>query len=202
MVTRIKKTAGVLFFALMFSASAFAMDIEGNFMVNGGLSIGALLPHFKNADFDNTVHPGGRLQLDYGVKRFLTIGLESGFSTAQVGSTDFAIGALPVLARIAWHPFALEKFDPYLVGKAGYGFGFWTQEGDDYNWKDIDGGFVWGASLGTRFFFTQNVGLFIEAGYECFDIGWEHPGMELEKWEEAASARTFAIMGIAFKFGN
>jgi hypothetical protein len=33
-------------------------------------------------------------------------------------------------------------------------------------------------------------------------LGWEHPGMELEKWEDSASARTFAIIVIALKFGG
>jgi hypothetical protein len=89
-----------------------------------------------------------------------------------------------------------------MVGKAGYGFSLWTEEGDGYNWKNPHGGFAWGVSLGTRFFFTRNVGMFIEAGYECLDIGWDHPGMELKKWEDSASARTFAIIGIALRFGK
>ncbi len=201
MITWKKKTVCVLFFGLLLSVSAFSMDIEGSFMLNGGFNIGALLPHFVDR-IDDTINMGGRLQADYAIKRYLSIGLESGFSTAQVGDTDFSIGTVPILARVAWHPFTLEKFDPYLVGKAGYGIGFWTNEGNDYNWTDICGGFVWGISAGTRFFFTEKVGIFIEAGYECLDLGWDHPGMELEKWEESVSARTFAIIGLAFKLGT
>jgi opacity protein-like surface antigen len=201
MVTTMKKTVCVLVCALLFSAAAFAADIQGSFFVNGGFSAGALQPHFVDK-VDNTFLMGGRLQADYALKRYLSLGLETGYNTAQVGDTDFSIGAIPILARIAWHPFALDNIDPYIVGKAGYGFCLWTEEGDDYNWTDPHGGFVWGASLGTRFFFTQNVGMFIEAGYECLDAGWEHPGMKLEKWEDSASARTFATIGIALKFGK
>jgi hypothetical protein len=196
-----KKTVCVLVYALLFSASAFSMNIQGSFFVNGGFSAGALLPHFVDK-VDNTFLMGGRLQADYGLKCFLSLGLEAGYNAAEVGGTGFSVGAIPVLARIAWHPFALRNFDPYIVGKAGYGFSLWTEEGDSYNWKKPHGGFAWGASLGTRFFFAQNVGMFIEAGYECLDIGWEHPGMELEKWEDSASARTFAIIGVTLKFGK
>jgi hypothetical protein len=196
-----KKTACALACALLFSAAAFATDIQGSFFVNGGFSAGALLPHFVDK-VDNTFLMGVRLQVDYAPMRYFTLGLESGYNTAQVGNTDFSVGAIPILARIAWHPFTLDNIDPYIVGKAGYGFSLFTKEGNDYNWKDPQGGFVWGVNLGSRFFFTKNVGVFVEAGYECFDIGWEHPGMELEKWEDSAGARTFGIIGITLKFGG
>jgi hypothetical protein len=201
MVTTMKKTVCAFACALLFSGAAFAIDIKGGFFLNGGFSAGALQPHFVNK-VENTFLMGGRLQADYAVARFLSLGAEAGYNTAQVGNTDFSVGNVPVFARVAWHPFALNNFDPYLVGKAGYGFSMWTKEGNDHNWTDLQGGFAWGACLGTRFFFTRNVGLFIEAGYECLDIGWEHPGMELEKWEDSASVRTFAVIGIALKFGG
>jgi hypothetical protein len=196
-----KKTVFVLAYALLFSAAAFTMDIQGSFFVNGGFSSGALLPHFTEK-VDNTFLMGGRLQVDYAIKRYLSLGLEAGFTTAQVGNTDFSVRNIPILARIAWHPFALNNIDPYIAGKAGYGLCSWTKEGNDYNWKNPHGGFAWGVSLGTRFFFIKNAGIFIEGGYECLDVGWEHPGMELKKWEDSASARTFGIIGIALKFGG
>jgi hypothetical protein len=196
-----KKTVCVFAYALLFSAAAFATDIQGSFFVNGGFSAGALLPHFVNK-VDNTFLMGGRLQADYALKRYLSLGLEAGYNTAQVGDTDFSVGNIPILARVGWHPVALKNIDPYFVGKAGYGFCLFTDEGNDYDWKNPHAGFVWGAGLGTRFFFTKNIGVFIEAGYECLDIGWDHPGMELEKWEDSASARTFGIIGIALKFGG
>jgi len=195
-----KKTVCTLFCGLLLSVSAFAMDIEGSFMFNGGLNLGVLKPNLENNN--NFLLIGGRLQADYAIRCFLSIGLESGFSTAQIGDSDFSVGVIPIMARIAWHPFALKRLDPYLVGKAGYGIGFWTKEGKDYNWKDPCGGFVWGANLGTRFFFTETIGIYIEAGYECQGMDWEHPGMEVAKWDEAADGRTFAIIGLTLKFGR
>jgi hypothetical protein len=197
-----KKTA-CAFFAVLLSVSAFAMELEGSFMLNAGANLGALQPHFAgDDDLDDSFHIGGRIQADYMVRSFLSIGLESGFSGAKIGDSDYAIGTVPILARIAWHPFSLAKADPYLVLKAGYGFSFFTSEGNDYNWKDACGGFMWGLNLGTRFFITENVGIFVEAGYECLDAAWNHPGMELEKWEESASARTFGTIGITLKSGK
>jgi hypothetical protein len=198
-----KKTASFLVIALLLSTSVFAMELEGTIMLNAGANIGAFQPHFTGSDaIDNTLHFGGRLQADYMLTSYLSIGLESGFSTASIGDSDYVMGTVPILARIAWHPFALESFDPYLVGKAGYGFGFFTGEGNDYNWNDVCGGFMWGINLGTRFFVTENLGIFIEAGYECLDIAWNHPGMKLAKWEESASARTFGIIGLTVKAGK
>lgn len=200
MILTTKKCIGLILLAFILPVSAFAMDLEGSLMLNGGANIGTLLPHFTDdAKMDNSLHIGGRLQADYMITSYLSIGLESGFSTAKIGDTDYTLGTIPVLARIAWHPFSLKKFDPYLALKAGYGFGFWISEGNEYDWKDIHGGFVWGVNLGTRFFFTENIGVFAEAGYECLDISWNHPGMELEKWEESVSARTFALIGVTFK---
>jgi hypothetical protein len=201
MVTMMKKTVCVLAYSLLFSAAVFAGDlVEGSFMVNGGFSAGALNPSMDG--LDNSLLMGGRFQVDYAVKCFLTIGLETGFSNAQIGNSDFSMGMVPIMARIAWHPFSLKNIDPYLVGKAGYGFGFWTAEGNDYNWNDPHGGFVWGVNLGTRFFFTRNIGMFIEAGYECQSFEWDHPGMEIGKWDDSANGRTFGTIGLTLRFGN
>lgn len=197
-----KSRVCVFALALLFSFSAFSMDMKGSLMLNGGVNLGALLPHFIDVDdMNDTFHIGGRLQADYALGQHFSIGLESGFSAADVGNTNYTIGTVPILARIAWHPFSFEKLDPYLVAKVGYGFGFWTNEGNA-DWTDISGGFMWGVNLGTRFFFTEHIGVFVEAGYECLDIGWNHPNMKLEKWEESVSARTFGIVGFTLRFGG
>jgi hypothetical protein len=201
MVTMIKKTVCLLVCSVLFSAAAFAGDlIEGSFTVNGGFSVGTLNPGMN--DVDNTLLVGGRIQVDYAAKCFLAIGLETGFSNAQIGNSDFSMGMVPIMARIAWHPFTLKNIDPYLVGKAGYVFGFWTKDGTDYDWKNPHGGFVWGINLGTRFFFTQNIGIFIEAGYECQSFEWDHPGMETGKWDDSANGRTYGTIGFALRFGR
>jgi hypothetical protein len=199
----IKKQCALVSVFLL-SVSAFCNDAKGDFTVSGGLSVGALLPHFVDVDFGKTANIGGRIQADYAIKRFMSIGLESGFASAKVGDTDFSVGAVPVFARIVWHPLHFNNVNilPYIVGKAGLSFGMFTQKSDEYNWKNIDGGFAWGMSFGTRFFFNENVGLFIEGGYECLDMAWEHPGMALEKWEETVSARTFGVVGVSVKFGK
>jgi hypothetical protein len=201
--TWMKKTACAFSIALLLSVSAFAMDIEGSFMLNAGANLGALMPHFTDEhEMDDTFHIGGRIQADYMINQHFGIGAESGFSGAELDDSDYTIGTVPILARFAWHPFSLAKLDPYLVAKIGYGFGFWINEGNNSDWTDIGGGFMWGINLGARYFFTENVGIFIEDGYECLDIHWDHPGMELEKWEESTSARTFGTIGITVKTGK
>ncbi|MDR0302327.1 MAG: porin family protein [Treponema sp.] len=200
MVTKMKRTACVLACGLLLSVSAFSDDLKGSFILGAGFTAGQLKPNLSG--IENTLLMGGRLHADYAVLQWLSIGIESGFSGAPIGDTDFSAGVVPVLARVAWHPFALQNLDPYLVGKAGYGVGFWTKEGTDYNWTDPYGAFVWGVDVGVRYFFTKVIGAFIEAGYECQHIDWEHPGMEVPKWEGAANGRTYATLGLTVKFGG
>jgi hypothetical protein len=204
MITKIKKTACVLVCGLIFSVSAYSNDFSNNlrdgFILGTGFTLGQLQPNLSG--IGDTLLMGGRLHADYAVLPWLSMGIESGFSAAPIGNTDLSIGVVPILARIAWHPFALQNFDPYIVGKAGYGVGFWMKDGDDYAWKDPCGGFVWAINLGARYFFTQTIGIFIEAGYECQGFDWEHPSMEVPKWEEAANGRSFATLGLTIKFGG
>jgi hypothetical protein len=200
MATKMKRTACVLACGLLLSVSAFSNDLKGNFILDGGFTLGQLKPNLSG--IDNTLLMGGRLHADYFVLQGLSIGIESGFSNAVVGDTDFSVGVVPILARIAWHPFSLQNLDPYIVGKAGYGVSLWTKEGEDYNWSNPKGGFVWSIDLGARYFFTKVIGVFVEAGYECQHFSWDHPGMETPKWEDAANGRTYATVGLTFKFGG
>ena len=200
MLISIRKTVCVLICSLLFSVSAFSMDLRGSFFLGTGFTLGQLQPNFSG--IDNTILMEGRLHADYAILQWLSIGIESGFSTAQIGNTDFSVGVVPIIARISWHPFSLQNLDPYIVGKAGYGFGFWTKNGTDYNWTDPCGGFVWGIDLGMRYFFSQAIGVFIEAGYECQCFGWEHPGMETAKWEDAANGHSYVTLGLTIKLGG
>jgi hypothetical protein len=106
-----KKTVYVFAYALLFSAAAFATDIQGSFFVNGGFSAGAFQPHFINK-MDNTFLMGGRIQADYALKRYLSLGLEAGYNTAQVENTDFSIGAIPILARNRMASFCVKQHRP------------------------------------------------------------------------------------------
>ena len=200
MVTKIKRTICVLVCGLLFSVSAFSSDIKGSFVIGTGFSLGLLQPTLDG--IGDTLLMGGRLHADYAVSQWLSIGLETGYSTAKICDSDFAVGVVPILSRVAWHPFSLQNFDPYIAGKAGYGVGFWAQEGDDYNWTDPCGGFVWAIDLGVRYFFTKTFGIFLEAGWECQSFGWEHPGMKTPKWEDSANGRTYAILGLSIKLGG
>jgi hypothetical protein len=200
MVTKIKKTACVLVCGLLLTVSAFSDDLKGSFILDAGFTLGRLKPNMPG--IDNTLLMGGRLHADYFVLKGLSIGIESGFSNAAIGNTDFSVGVVPIMARIAWHPFSLRNLDPYIVGKAGYGVGFWTEKGDDYDWTDLYGAFVWGIDIGLRYFFTQVIGVFIEAGYECQHFDWEHPGMEVPKWEGAANGRSYVTLGLTIKLGG
>jgi hypothetical protein len=185
---------------VLFAVPAFSSDLKGSVMLDGGFILGQLQPNL--AGIDNSVLMGGRIHADYFPSQKMSIGLETGYSTAQVGNTDFSVGVVPILARLAWHPFTLNKLDVYFVGKAGYGFGFWTQDGSDYAWQDPCAGFVWGADIGVRFFITQSFGIFLEAGYECQGFDWEHPGMTVSKWDEAADGRSYVHVGITIGFGR
>ena len=197
MVTKMKRIVCILACIFLFSVSAYSSDMKGSFIFGTGFNLGVFQSTLDG--IGDTLLMGGRLHADYAISQWLSIGLETGYSTAKINYSDFAVGIVPILARLAWHPFSLQNLDPYIVGKAGYGVGFWVQEGDGYNWTDPCGGFVWGIDVGLRYFFTQFVGIFLEAGYECQSFGWEHPGMETPKWEDSANGRTYATLGLSIK---
>ena len=106
---------------------------------------------------------------DYGVvgnlwdnRSALSVGAQASFSTSEYVN-GFSIG--PTLGL---HYHFVPQLDTYLRLMLGYkGWSYKDGRANDVaNAVNVDrGGFGWNLALGTRYYFTQNFGLFLEVGY-------------------------------------
>ncbi|GHV88340.1 hypothetical protein AGMMS50267_07030 [Spirochaetia bacterium] len=134
---------------------------------------------------------------------------------------DVGLGVLPVLLRIAYHPdFGIANLDIYAAGKIGYGIGFFLggdAEKFQAEFNDASGadggyaaqapsGLAWGVNLGAAYYFTKNIGVFLEGGYQYQSLTFtfnEYSGYRNgSKWENtyAAYGTEYGKIGLAFKF--
>jgi opacity protein-like surface antigen len=232
----VKAAVFLLFFA------GLTAGVSAQITISGGAALSrATLNMGDDATQSDTIGYGGNVYLDYllPISIPLSLGLEVGFdngTTSAVGiegdKYEDKITAIPLLARVAYHFDLMPKLDLYVVGKVGYSFGKW--KGDSYDWlvEDVPGlnkgyeatdpsGFSWGVDLGAAFYFTPNIGLFIEGGFdryaltskasgEYYDDGLpssddpdSSPGFSgwySEEWEIELPFTRFLTLGISLKF--
>ncbi|GHV82796.1 hypothetical protein AGMMS50212_01360 [Spirochaetia bacterium] len=180
----------------------------GNILISGSFGLGAFYPVMLSTK-DSTLL-GGALAVDYALPfAALTVGGEIGFSNAPLKSSagsdpKLSVGLIPILLRVGYHPnLDVRNLDVYILGKVGYGFGFWS--GDDYEKDEATHphGFVYGVDIGARYFFGQRFGVFAEVGYEHYYLDYEYNlGAELGKLKWSAYANKFLTLGITIKLGD
>ena len=94
----------------------------------------------------------------------LAVGGEVGIAFAP-GWIDSSLITVPILARFSWHPnFEVRGLDPYVTLKLGYNIAV-----TEY----FKGGFSYGANVGMRYFFTNNIGVFAELGYDRLALKYD-----------------------------
>jgi hypothetical protein len=189
---------GMLVVVLTFgtAASAFSAGFpspieSGDILINGGFGIGMYGFTFKvdvlgqSVVYENPLLLGGYVSVDYAlpINFPLTVGLEIGFSGASIEGVPHpyidapggGLGFIPILARAAWHPdFGVENLDPFFMFKMGYGFGWLSGDFADRVKPEGPSGFGIGIMIGARYFFTSNIGAFVEAGYERFFASFDY----------------------------
>jgi hypothetical protein len=81
--------------------------------------------------------------------------------------------AIPLLIRAGYHFDLFPKLDLYLVGKLGYSFGIW--DGPSKDMVEANGGtfkgpsgFAFGIDVGAAYYFTSNIGIFVEGGFDSY----------------------------------
>jgi opacity protein-like surface antigen len=152
-------------------------------------SIKRIFEYYEDeADFDITGYGPVLLKYEYGLSDKVGVGLALGYGGANVSWTgektesvngevvnrtykyEYKQSKLTTVARLNWHLGDHDKIDPYI----GLGLGFKTNRfklsSDDKNFDDSEikfGGLFpmsMSASFGCRFYFTDNIGAFIELG--------------------------------------
>ena len=185
-----KKIALIVLIFAVVGGTAFALDLEsfpdsieeGNILISPTFNFGGL----------GYVALGGLMlsvtvSVDYALPIPIMVGGEAGVGFFTVDGGPFMI---PILARASWHPnFEVDSLDVYLRIKLGYNIAFNNEWG---------GGFSGGGCAGARYFFTDNVGVFGEFGYDWYglslDLGWFG--------RYSTSAYTWFHAGVTFKIGD
>jgi hypothetical protein len=181
----------------------------GNILISGAFGFGNFYPAITYSDISTLL--GGTLAVEYTLPvAGLTVGVETGYLGSKVAysssinnAPDYGIGIIPLLARVGYHPdIGVHNLDVYAAAKVGYGLGFWVGS-DASDIKDVasnPAGLGYGADVGVRYFFTKNIGVFAEGGYEyyfldyTYDMGW------LGELDWAAYGNKFVSAGVTFKF--
>jgi hypothetical protein len=123
--------------------------------------------------------------------------------------------------RVSYHPdFGIANLDIYAAGKIGYGIGLFTGADAEKFQADFNdatgadggyaaqtpGGLVWGVNLGAAYYFTRNIGVFLEGGFQYQSLTYtlnEYSGYRSgSKWDNtyAARAMEYGKIGLALKF--
>jgi len=199
-----KKLVLILLILAVVGGSAFAFDIhsfpapiqKGSIMISPTFGIG------------NYYYSGAVLsfmaQIDYAlpISIALTVGGEVGFAmtTWKADYYTYKPFAIPILARVAWHPnFEVRGLDPYVAIKMGAAIGLLggTKKYGSYEYKGRSG-FAFGFNVGCRYFFNNTIGVFGELGYDQYWVGVKEKGPVYEyKW--SWPMRTFFRLGVTFK---
>jgi hypothetical protein len=162
----------------------------GQMTVSGGFALSTTATD-PDVVVTGVIGAGGNISLDWllpiGIP--VSLGFEAGFNSSAFryeedgfSIRDDSISAIPLLFRAVYHFDISPKIDPYLVGKIGYVFGIWQGVTEIYrevledwgysqSWYEfsqISGGLGFGFDLGVAYYFTANVGLFAESGFDRY----------------------------------
>lgn len=113
---------------------------------------------------------------EFGATEFLGIGVWYGMYKEDVTISDLTVPEnvygykhkfSQVCLRPAFHvPLGMAKLDPYAGLLIGYNTVKATPFGTyNYVQEPLKGGMAWGIHGGANFYFTENIGVFVEGGY-------------------------------------
>ena len=199
-----KKIVLVLLILAVFGGSAFAFDLfsfpdpieEGNILISPTFNLGGLAGW-------GGVMIGITGAVDYALPIPIPfmVGGEVGFAFF---TEEYGPKLVPILARFSWHPnFEVDGLDTYVRLKMGYSIGFGDAGGSGYGgWS---GGFCFGSTAGVRYFFSDNIGVFGELGWDGYgvsydwdyDFGWYSGRSSWSAW-----VYTYLHVGVSFRLGS
>jgi opacity protein-like surface antigen len=178
-----KKIVLVLLMIAAVVGSAAAMDWKsypesvekGKFLVNAGIGLGDSLLGYEFELPDKSIPPI-RASVDYALFAPFTVGAEAGFffykdewSGLTMKVTDSGTG-LAFAGRFGYHPdFGVKNLDVYANVGLGLYILSWKTETKytDESLKSNDANdseFAFILTVGARYFFTENIGVFADVG--------------------------------------
>lgn len=157
-----------------FKAGQIGLGVGGGFLVK---------ENYSKSDYSiygTTESKGGfpfGFRFEYAATEFLGIGLYVGMYKDEITITDvtapdniygYEHKYLQVCARPAFHvPLGMKKLDPYVAIPFGLNKVKAEPTGTGFNYvqEPLKSGFCWAIHAGTNFYFTENIGAFVEGGY-------------------------------------
>ena len=184
----------VLIFAVM-GTTAFAADFlkfpdsikPGTIMISPAFKLGSF--------YGLETSVGATVAVDYalGINFPLTVGGEVGFITVS----NVSLSTIPILARAQYHPdLGVPNLDVYATLKLGFNIVMMDETG----WGSASGGFAYGSNVGGRYFFSKQIGVFAELGYDYAPVSYKIDlGPYLGSWSYSEYIYTFLTLGVTFK---
>ena len=169
-----KKLVLVLLILAVVGGTAFSFNIKtfpspikkGDFMISPTFSFGSYW------GLASAIGITGAFDYALPTPIALTVGLEAGVGMVVGTWVGDDLMCLPILARIAWHPnFEVKNLDTYATLKLGYNVNLTSDKTEYYTYK---GGFSYGFNVGARYFFSNNIGIFGELGYDRWGLSYEY----------------------------
>ncbi|MES2651047.1 MAG: hypothetical protein V4663_04870 [Bacteroidota bacterium] len=108
------------------------------------------------------------LSFEHGFTDKISGGVYGAYASEKVptGFGDFKYTYILTAARASYHfDFGVEKLDPYLGVILGYNIASAKWTGAGAMPANSAGGVIYGGHAGARYFFSEKIGLFAEAGY-------------------------------------
>jgi hypothetical protein len=148
--------------------NSYSPGIDQKFFINAGVGLG------PTGGYDIRLPPLSA-SVDYRlpIKLPITVGgiftfTQWKYSYSFLGTGtgyDFVWNNIGIGARGMYHFNFLKNLDTYAGLTLGYVIQ--TFDGGDYSGNAYEGVpfFLWGANVGARYFFTKNIGAYLEAGY-------------------------------------
>ncbi len=141
---------------------------KGSSMLNVGVGIGTL---YWGSGFSNDIGVNPTASYEYGATDKISVGGEVSYSGVKFNYGDGTIKYSGTLigARGSYHFATSEKLDPYFGLVLGY-VTVSVKDKGGFAGSAKASGLGWGAHLGARYYFSDNVGVHAELGYSGFSI--------------------------------
>jgi hypothetical protein len=196
--------------AFLALAAGLTVSAWAQVTISGGFALSKMMA--KSSDISGSIEGdvgmGGNIYFDYllpvGIP--VSLGLEVGVDSSSftIGTDKDTVLAIPLLARVAYHFDLMPKLDLYAVGKLGMAFGAWW--GDTrYALESINAdlkvpiSFAFGVDLGAAYYFTSNLGLFVEGGFDDYKLSATASGTGWSSTIDVPFYR-FLTFGLSTKF--
>ena len=157
MKSTIKKLVLILLLTGAGISSSFAQAYQkGDNMLNVGIGLGG--------GFGTPIG----LSFEHGFSDKISGGAYAAYAskTTPTGFGDFKYTYILTAARASYHfDFGVEKLDPYLGVILGYNIASAKWTGTGAVPASSAGGFIYGGHAGARYYLSDSIGIFAEAGY-------------------------------------